>query len=230
MSLAKSKEIDKNLKDGSEERELVRRKETKEYRDIPKDKVIETGFKEKTEQKRVLNLPRVEGFDKSGIMTDQEVRDYLKDTLPEKHANNITMDSVRYSDQVVRSGKEQELGYWKSEKDAPFLQPDQDIVINKQKLEGEKGREQMKDTLTHEVGHQAYFKFLPESDRRDWGKLSGDRPRQECINEYARKNQYEDFAVSYRAYVRDPGTLKQVSQEKYNFMRDKVFEGREYRK
>jgi hypothetical protein len=59
---------------------------------------MEKQFREKTESQRVLGLPRVEGFEKSGVMTNDEVRDYLKDTFPERHVNNITTESVRYSD------------------------------------------------------------------------------------------------------------------------------------
>lgn len=228
MGKAHTREAGDRTKDTLERKEMSKRQETREYRDVPRDKAMEAHLKSKTERDRVLNLPRVEGFDTSGVMTDQEVRGYLKDTLPEKHANNITMDSVRYTDKTVESKEGVELGSWESEQKQTFLQPDQEITINKQSLEGDKGQEQMKDTLTHEVGHQTYSKFLSESDRKEWGKLSAERTGQECVSGYAQKDKFEDFAESYRAYVRDPESLKQVSSEKYEFMRNKVFEGREY--
>ena len=48
------------------------------------------------------------------------------------------------------------------------------------------------------------------------------------VSDYARTNQSEDFAESYAAYIRDPEGLAFQSQEKYDFMRDYVFGGREY--
>jgi len=38
----------------------------------------------------------------------------------------------------------------------------------------------------------------------------------------------EEFAECYAHYVQQPNVLKDVSEEKYNFMRIEVFEGREY--
>lgn len=229
MSLHQAQSTEVRTREHEALQDTGRRPELREQREVSANRAMEAGFKDKAERERILNLPRVEGFDQSGVMNDQEVRDYLKDTLPEKHANNISMDSVRYHEQTVSTQGGVELGHWESEQKQTFLQPDQEIVINEHKLQGDKGQEQMKNTLTHEVGHQTYAKFLPESDRQAWEKLSGDRAQTECVNEYARTDQFEDFAVSYRAYVRDPRSLKQVSPEKYEFMRDKVFEGREYK-
>ena len=48
------------------------------------------------------------------------------------------------------------------------------------------------------------------------------------VSEYARTNQYEDFAESYKAYVRDPELLQFMNPEKYVFMRDEVCVGQEY--
>jgi len=48
------------------------------------------------------------------------------------------------------------------------------------------------------------------------------------VSEYAKTNQFEDFAESYMTYIRDPETLLFASPEKYQFMRDEVFFGREY--
>jgi hypothetical protein len=48
------------------------------------------------------------------------------------------------------------------------------------------------------------------------------------VSDYARTNEYEDFAESYLAYVRWPQTLLTFSPVKYEFMRAEVFLGKEY--
>lgn len=210
-------------------RELERKPERKEYRDIPERKRMETQFREKTERKRVLGLPRVEGFDKSGVMTDKEVNGYFKDNFPERHVNNITMESVKYNDKYVGDKKETELGHWeKKEQGKDFDIYNKDIVINRQTKEGNISRERMENTLAHEVGHQTQNMYLKNSDHKKWEKLSGERLKNKCVSEYARTNSHEDFAESYKAYIHDPESLKKANPEKYNYMRDSVFSGREY--
>lgn len=61
-----------------------------------------------------------------------------------------------------------------------------------------------------------------------WTELSGSREAKQCMSDYAGKYKFEDFAESCRAYVREPGIFQQTSPEKHEFMRDIVFEGREY--
>ena len=210
-------------------RELERKPERKEHRDIPEWKRMETQFREKTEKKRILGLPRVEGFDKSGVTTDKEVKEYLKDTFPERHANNITMESVKYNDKYVGDKKETELGHWEKKelgKDLDIY--NKDIVINRQTEGGNVSRDEIEATLAHEVGHQTHNMYFDNSDRKGWEKLSGDRPQNKCVSEYARTNSHEDFAESYKAYIRDPESLKKADPEKYNYMQNKVFSGREY--
>ncbi len=154
----------------------------------------------------------------------------MSETFPEKHINNITLERVRYNDQVVYGPDGQELGHWEKEQrfaSSPLC--DREIVVNKPDLD--KGADKqvcLKDTLSHEAGHQVYDKFLKPQDQKNWTELSGSREAEQCVSNYARTDNFEDFAESYRAYVREPGALKQTSPEKYNFMRDTVFDGREY--
>jgi Mlc titration factor MtfA (ptsG expression regulator) len=192
---------------------------------------MEQRFREQTEPQRVLGLPRVEGFEKSGVSSNAEVRQYLLDTFPERHVNNITMESVRYRDEVV-SGKEKdsvELGHRDKREVVPGTMVfNKEIVINRQTADGNPDPAELRNTLAHEVGHQVYDAYLPGEHQETWRALSGERPADQCVSPYAQTNPHEDFAESYMAYVRDPWDLKEASPDKYDFLRNKVFGGREY--
>jgi len=98
------------------------------------------------------------------------------------------------------------------------------------------GAEGMKDTVTHEIGHNAYAGIVENNpelaakwealNTESWQKLLTDGTG--FVSDYATTNKYEDFAESYRTYVCDPEKLQILSPEKYAFMHDQVFAGREY--
>jgi len=210
--------------------ELAKHPEQLHHREVPPDRGIEAELRRRNPTGRVLCLPPVEGFEKSGLMTNQEVRGYLEETFPEQHANNVTLDGVHYRDRFVGSEQAVELGHWQKEQVVEGLNiHHRDIVINPQSPEGNRDREALRDTIAHEVGHQVFREYLRAGDQADWRALSGDRPRPACVSDYAQTSEREDFAESYRAYVRDPEALRRVSSDKYDFLRDRVFAGREYR-
>ena len=78
------------------------------------------------------------------------------------------------------------------------------------------------ETLIHEFGHVLANK-LDEST--EWTSL----PRK-LISQYAATNAKEDFAESFAAYRMAPRKLKQVSPERYEFLRKKLFNGLEFKK
>ncbi len=210
-------------------RELERYPEMREYREVSQNKRIETQFKEKTGSKRVLGLPRVEGFEKSGIISNQEVKDYLKDEFSERHANNVTMETVRYNDKFIKEKEKTELAHWEKKEAAPGIGVfNKEIVVNRQMKDGNIDRKLMKDNIAHEVGHQVHNMYLEKRDQQEWIKITRDMPKDKFVSEYAKKDHFEDFAESYRYYLRNPEELKKASVEKYDFMRDHVFSGREY--
>jgi hypothetical protein len=52
--------------------------------------------------------------------------------------------------------------------------------------------------------------------------------KHKCISKYGETNPAEDFAESMVAYRYDPEKLKKVSIEKYNYIKENVFSGREF--
>ncbi len=210
-------------------REMERRPERTEYREVSKNREIEARFRDKVDRSRLLGLPRVEGFEKSGAMSNKEVREYLKNDFPEKHANNITMESIRYNDRMVPAGKGVEQGHWDKREVAPDTNVyNREIVVNQQSFRGNMDGTAMRETIAHEVGHQVHLGYMEKGDQQEWLRISGERPKDKCVSAYACSDYREDFAESYQHYVQNPELLKSVNPDKYNFMRDKVFEGREY--
>ena len=171
--------------------------------------------------------PRVEGFESSGVMSNEEVKQYLK-TFPEMHVNNITMESVRYNDQYVGDNQAVELGHWENREVVEGLDVhDKNIVINRQSRYGCDDVQSMKETIAHEVGHHVFrVNLKKETDlKKDWEAISGDRPADKCVSEYARTSASEDFAESYLHYVLYPGDLQRINPEKHDFMKRHVFKG-----
>ncbi len=72
-------------------------------------------------------------------------------------------------------------------------------------------------------------KRIDEGQREEWREIYDDSARRQFVSAYARTNEREDFAESYKAYVHDPERLKRRSLAKYKFMHHYVFKGREYR-
>ena len=92
------------------------------------------------------------------------------------------------------------------------------------------------DTLIHEIGHNVNFNIRRDNFDLDveWRLMYEESNKtfpqdgKGFVTNYARTTKYEDFAESYRTYVRDPKSLLFFSPAKYEFMRDKIFNGREY--
>ena len=84
------------------------------------------------------------------------------------------------------------------------------------------------DTLTHEVGHNVHYNM--RIDNMELANQWTEFHQQDAgfVSDYARTNEFEDFAESYLAYVRHPEALLLNSPVKYEFMRVKVFAGQEY--
>jgi hypothetical protein len=80
--------------------------------------------------------------------------------------------------------------------------------------------------FTHELGHRASrYKSQKLDESEDWKALS---KSDQAVSLYAQKSATEDFAETYAMYRMSPQQLLQLSPRKYRFMRDKVFEGKEF--
>ena len=90
-------------------------------------------------------------------------------------------------------------------------------------------------TLIHEIGHRVgeigKVEETPEwKDLSKWQEKGKEwTPMNDSfIGMYAKTNPFEDFAETFVAYRYNPKTLKEVSPEKYAFMKNYIFQGLEY--
>lgn len=172
----------------------------------------------------LVNYTEVGNFESCGLLTNQEVADYLRDTLPPSHLENCP--SIQYQSEY-NADYPNAIG--------SFDPMNSEICIwgPAERFEGAGG---MLETITHEVGHNVHENIMaqkPEIAERwsqlheqSWQKFAQDGTG--FVSDYARTNVYDDFAETYMTYVRDPEKLSFYSPEKYEFMRTEVFPGTTY--
>ena len=84
-------------------------------------------------------------------------------------------------------------------------------------------------TVIHELAHNIENGFSVDdeehSEKHEYKMLHLYEP---SVSQYGKTNSTEDFAEAFTAYVLTPDFLKRRSLERYNFLREKVFLGREY--
>lgn len=164
-------------------------------------------------------------FETSGLVTNEEIQNYLSQTIPASHLDNCRV--IEYQPRLV--------GYHATPVAGSFTPMFRQIYVYATSEEFHT-TENLLDTLVHEVGHNVHYNLW----RKDWGlkgrwadlyeqsKVNFARENLGFVSEYALSSDFEDFAETYRTYIRDPQLLRFVSPEKYEFMRQEVFEGKEY--
>ena len=165
----------------------------------------------------------LQGFEKSELLSNEDVAEHLSTELPEEHSGVERVKEIEYSDKYVGDESTYIAGRCITDEHGVSK-----IEINRQSPEGSHDAEGMKQTITHEVGHNVYYN-LDEGQREEWREIYDDSARRQFVSAYARTNKREDFAESYKAYIHDPERLKRRSLAKYKFMHHYVFKGREYR-
>lgn len=193
-------------------------------------------WRELPDEVRVYDVP-VRGFDGSGAqLSDQAVADHLRERIPDRHLRRI--QEIRYTGEFVPA----EDGYCTQ---GSYDPRDNKVLINRQfEGQGPKGivnRDAFFQTLDHEVGHHV-FENLDHDAKEQWNILSRMSKPEEYVSEYAREKGIEktkdaihdDFAEAYSVYVGNATQEMQAEDlrarlpQKYEFMKEYVFEGREY--
>ena len=169
------------------------------------------------------DLLAVQGFEKSEILSNEDVAEHLSSELPEEHSDVKRIEEIEYTDKYVGDESTYIAGRCITDEHEVSR-----IEVNRQSPEGSHDAEEIKQTITHEVGHNVYYN-LSEEQRGEWSEIYDNSARTQFVSAYARTNEREDFAESYKAYVHDPERLKRRSLAKYRFMHQCVFKGREYR-
>jgi len=78
-------------------------------------------------------------------------------------------------------------------------------------------------TSVHEQGH-TIFPTLTGSNSKMWDQLYRSSKANAFISHYAKTNAMEDFCETMTSMVLNPDKLRRISDAKYSFMQDKMFE------
>lgn len=79
--------------------------------------------------------------------------------------------------------------------------------------------------VIHEVGHRVSFKNDHIYDSKEWIQWSKES---ESVSPYGATSRIEDFAETFVAYRYDPKTLLALNKNKYNWIKNTVFDGVEF--
>lgn len=172
----------------------------------------------------VVDETRIAGFDEMTDAGTYLVTGFLRDNIPVEHLRGCpeikyAPDSDFFRDFPGAGG----VFYPDTNKiEIACIKPYQTVT-------------DMLDTITHEVGHNEYEQLqeLNSQAAYRWDMMYTESMAQShsgfgFVSEYAKTNPSEDFAESYRYYINDPELLKFMNPGKYEFMKNLVFNGREY--
>jgi tetratricopeptide (TPR) repeat protein len=167
--------------------------------------------------------PSISGFSDSPLGDDAAVERYLTELIPAAHRGTATLRGIRYVDEFRREPSGVLLGYT-----TPDAGGFATIDILRHSETGQVAPAYLETTLAHEIGHHVHLYVLDGKDWHEWQRLHTRSSFPEYVSDYARSSAEEDFSESYAWYIHNPFALAKASPDKYAFMRDSVFAGREY--
>jgi len=170
-------------------------------------------------------VDNVTGFEASGVITDDEVKQFLRDVIPLSH-----MDGCRGIKYIPQRGQ-----LHGSDLAGSIIPVYREIQVFEVDAEFQTA-EQILETVTHEIGHNVHKNIRANNMAVDgrWAALYNQSLATYNANglgfvsDYARTDKFEDFAETYWVYIFNPQFLKAVNPDKYEFMRVEVFAGVEY--
>ena len=190
---------------------------TEEINNLPTEISSETG----TEYTELVNCTEVSSFEDCEFTSTEEVGNYLREKIPLSHLENCP--SIKYESQPSETCPNA-LGF--------IYRHSREIKI----CSICEGKEELLKTVTHEVGHNTHYNIMSNNPElaNKWIEINQASYTQNSydgtgfVSSYAMTNEREDFAESYASYITDPEKLIFYSPEKYEFMKNEVFYGREY--
>lgn len=165
----------------------------------------------------------VNAFSLSSLVSDKAVSDYLEKFIPVEHRNPFTLRSISYEDRFETDNEGTLLGFT----DQSHSRYDT-IHILRHLRDSSGTRDELLETIAHEVGHHVQRHVLGELRSIHWQQLFLHSGKENFVTNYAKQSAEEDFSECYSVYIHDPSHLPRVSEPKYAFLRDYVFMGRKY--
>lgn len=176
---------------------------------------------------RKSRMCSVSGFWTSGVIADKGVRELLA-TLPAGHTRPPALSSLRYVDSIKydaprrhrRFPGQQIFGEWSINTETGRG----DAIIYRQHAKGNPIEFDFIRTVLHEVGHAVHHR-LASTNRRTWATIHDELVI--IMNEQSRIPD-EHFCYQYAGYVLRPTAIRGGFSDVYSFLRDHVFQGKEY--
>lgn len=181
-----------------------------------------------------VGTTEIRDFERSGLIANEIIADHLRETLPPSHTEGVSGINYR-PEHPLFTANPGALGFYRGGEITigPVERsqwPEGLGVLQVSPGEG------VLWTITHEVGHDVYQQYVEASPAMSgtWEALhqvsflTNATEGRGFVTTYSATDVQEDFSESYMAYVHDPERLKFYNPEKYEFMRDYVFSGREY--
>lgn len=170
----------------------------------------------------------VSGFDASGLVTNADVRRLLRQ-LPTTHRDAKVLRSIQYVDSVrqetdprrVRFTTYQVFGEYSVDEPSG----EGHATIYRQHPSGNPNTFWLRHCILHELGHAVYHQELSGSDRAEWAKRHAN-----AVTLYNAQSRAADehFCNLYAAYVLRHEFVRARFGNFYSFLRERVFEGKEY--
>ncbi|NEQ73379.1 MAG: hypothetical protein F6K23_10030 [Okeania sp. SIO2C9] len=171
-------------------------------------------------------------FEICELVTNKEVGEYLK-TLPPTHLENIR--NIQYEPEPKSEVSEAKPKFSTEIKATIKLKLPVMEGWVAAKISPEEAKENFWENLTYEVGLKVYcdIGLVKLELQNKWSEI-----HHKSVEEYiknglgllSQKGQdiVVDFAETYAAYILDPEKLLSYSLDKYEFMKQEIFYGREY--
>lgn len=173
-----------------------------------------------------IGTTEIRNFEGCELINNEQLVNYLNETIPSSHLEGCP--SIEFDPENLLFTEYPDcLGFYECGSRAIYLAGEERFPD---------GTEGLKDTIIHEIGHNAYAGIVEYNQElaAKWEALNAESWQKVLtegtgfVSDYAMTNKYEDFAESYMTYVRDPERLQIMNSEKYDFMREHLFSGREY--
>lgn len=166
----------------------------------------------------------VSGFENVSDMSNQQIIDYINEVIPPEHLADCSKIEYSPNNKIF--------------KDYPNALGIYDVIKREIFIAGEErfeNKDLLYDTVVHEAGHSAYSYIGKDNPQalQVWDSIYNtslvtyEKTGMGFVSAYAMQNKFEDFAESYMTYVRDPELLQFVNEQKYNFMKYNVFNGKD---
>ena len=184
---------------------------------------LEDQIEAQVEISELVGQTEIGGFEQTELFSNEQIADHLRQELPITHLEGCP--SISYEPE------HENFNPWSGAGVLGFFELDShEIKIGP--MDRFESTRALLETVTHEVGHNLHFNLIQNNPELvgQWERLFQDSniSGEGFVSQYARTNAYEDFAETYKVYVHDPDYLQFMNSEKYEFMKNEIFYGREY--